>query len=39
LRREYARLEGYKGDDSLTGKIIGDTDDSSLGNTLVEDQS
>jgi hypothetical protein len=39
LKRKYARLEGNKGEDGLTGEIISNTNDSSLGDTLVEDQS
>ena len=39
LKREYARLEGNKGEDSLAGNIVSDTDDSSLGDAFVEDQS
>jgi len=37
-RKEHPRFEGNKGEDSLTGEVISDTDHSSLGDTLVEDQ-
>jgi len=37
--REYARLESNKGEDGLAGELIIDTDNGSLCDTLVEDQS